>query len=264
MNAGLDFESKILVKQDAADRLREELNRPAWRGELIAVSGVTDCYQPIERRLRITRSLLEVMLEAEQAVGLITKNALVTRDLDLLVPLAERRLVQVNVSLTTLDEQLARRMEPRTATPTARLKAMRALADAGVPVRVMAAPIIPGLNDHELPELLAAAHEAGARSAGTLLLRLPLAVEPIFLAWLEEHYPQKRDRVLGLIRGVRGGELSDSRFGSRMRGEGMYALQIRQTFELFARRLGMDSPLPPVDTRRFRPPRLAGGQLRLF
>ncbi len=184
MNAGLDFETRILVKFDAPQRLRAELAADGWRGEHIAISGVTDCYQPAERKFRLTRGCLEVLLEARQALGIITKNALVCRDLDLLADLAARNLAHVYVSVTTLDAELARRMEPRTATPEARLRAIRALADAGVPVGVMAAPVIPGLNDQELPAILERAREAGARSAGSLLVRLPLAVRPIFEEWL--------------------------------------------------------------------------------
>jgi len=183
-DAGLDFETRIMVKQRAPELLREELAKPAWRGEFIALSGVTDCYQPAERHFRLTRGLLEVMLEARQASGIITKNALVARDIDLLEQLSKLRLAEVNFSLTSLDAELQRTLEPRTSNPQAKLAAMKKLSAAGVPVRVMVAPVIPGLTDHEMPRILEAAAEAGATSAGYTLLRLPLAVRPIFLDWL--------------------------------------------------------------------------------
>lgn len=264
MDAGLDFETKILVKQNAAKLLRAELNHPRWQCEPIAMSGVTDCYQPAEKKFEITRSLLEVMLEARQPVGIITKNALVLRDLDLLIPLAQRNLVQVNLSLTSLDAELLRKMEPRTSSPTARLRAIKELSSASVPVRVMVAPVIPGLTDEAIPSILAAAQSTGAKAAGFVLLRLPYAVNPIFLNWIEAHYPLKRPRVEALIRETRGGELNDPRFGSRMRGEGNYAQQIEQTFRVFARRYGLDRRLPELDCSQFIPPLPANGQQRLF
>ena len=264
LNAGLDFETKILVKHQAAELLRAELGKPAWQGELIALSGVTDCYQPAERELRLTRSLLEIMLEARQCVSIITKNALVVRDLDLLAPLAQLRLAHVNISLTTLDAPLARAMEPRTSAPTARLEAIRQLAAAGVPVRAMLAPIIPGLNDHEVPRLLEAAADAGAGAANYTLLRLPLTVRPVFLAWLEENLPLKKDLVESRIRSTREGELNSSQFRVRMRGRGQYAEQIGRTFRVFAKKHGLDRSLPELDTTQFRPPRPASGQQMLF
>jgi DNA repair photolyase len=264
MNAGLDFETKILVKYNAAELLRQELSHPKWQCESIVMSGVTDCYQPIERTLRITRGCLEVMSACNQPCGIITKNALVARDIDLLASMAARHLVQVNISLTTLDAQLARTLEPRTASPAARLRAMRALSSAGVPVRVMTAPIIPGLNDDELPALLAAARDAGARAAGWTLLRLPWAVRPIFEAWLAEHAPLKKSRVEALIRGTRAGQMNDGKFGSRMRGQGAYAEQISQTFKVFTKKLGLVGPMPQLDTASFKPPTPSTGQLRLF
>lgn len=265
MNAGIDFESKILVKQDAPRLLRRELNRRGWSpDETIAISGVTDCYQPAERKYRITRGLLEVMLEARQPCGLITKNALVLRDLDLLRQLAQRQLVHVFVSITTLDAELARVMEPRTATPEARLRAVCELHGAGVPVGVLMAPIVPGLTDDEIPAVLTAAADAGARSAGWQMLRLPLAVEPIFRDWLARQYPLKRDRVEGLIRSIRDGQLSDSEFGRRMRGSGPYAEQIAATFKVFKKKFGLDRGLPRLDPSQFRPPTDAEGQMSLF
>jgi len=264
MNAGLDFESRILVKHDIAERLRAELAEPNWQGELIVLSGVTDCYQPAERTYKLTRACLEVMLEARQPLGIVTKNALVTRDIDLLAELAKRNLVHVHVSVTTLDETLARTMEPRTATPTARLRAIRELSDAGVPTGVMTAPIIPGLNDQELPALLAAAKEAGAWRASFTLLRLPMAVRPIFEEWVTRNYPEKAERILGLTRETRGGKMNESRFGKRMRGEGNYAEGIARTFEVFRKKHGLDRAFPPFDHSQFAPPRPTTGQMRLF
>ncbi len=264
MNAGLDFESKVLVKYDAADLLRDELNKPSWRCEPIAISGVTDCYQPVERRLKITRLLLEVLSEAWQPAGIITKNSLVARDLDLLAPMAARRLVHVFLSITTLDAELARRLEPRTSSPAARLRTITQLADAGIPVGVMVAPLIPGLNDDQISAVLAAAADAGAASAAYVLLRLPLAVEPIFRDWLAVHVPLQQERIEARLRDTRDGRLSDSRFGRRMRGSGPYAQQIQQAFAVFRRKWGLAEGLPPQDTSQFRPPAPRGGQLRLF
>lgn len=264
MDAGMDFETRILVKRDAAKLLRDELNRPSWRGETIAISGVTDCYQPAERKFQITRQCLEVMHEANQAVGIITKNCLVLRDLDLLTPLAARRLVHVYLSISTLDQELARKLEPRTATPAAKLKAIRQLTAAGVTVGVMVAPIIPGLTDEEIPSILKAAAAAGARTAGKVMLRLPLAVEPIFRDWLARHYPLKQARVEALIRSVRGGELSESQFGQRMTGSGSYAEQIAQTFEVFKKKYALDRGLPAYDHSKFRRVASSTGQMRLF
>lgn len=263
-NAGLDFESRILVKLDAPRLFRDELCRPSWTGEFLAMSGVTDCYQPAERKFRLTRGLLEVALEARQAIGIISKNALVVRDLDLLAPLAAQRLAQVNLSITTLDAELARTLEPRTSTPAAKLKAIRSLADAGVPVRVMVAPIIPGLNDHEIPRVMEAAAAAGARGVGFNLLRLPLAVEPIFIDWLARNVPDKRERVESLIRATRDGKLYRSDFSQRMRGSGEYAEQIEQTVQVFRRKFGLDQPMPEFDLTKFRPPTASGGQKTLF
>jgi DNA repair photolyase len=264
MNAGIDFESKVLVKHDAVQLLRKELNRKSWQCEPIMISGVTDCYQPVEREFRLTRGILEVLLEAHQPVCLITKNALVTRDIDLLSALAAKKLVGVALSITTLDAELARTLEPRTATPQARLRAIRELSSASVPVRAMLAPIIPGLTDNEVPALMAAAKEAGARGVGYTMLRLPLAVAPIFQAWLHEHRPEAADRIESLIRDMRGGKLNDANFGSRMRGRGAYAEGIAHTFEVFAKKLELDTPWEELDCSQFRPPELSRGQIRLF
>ncbi len=264
MNAGLDFESKILVKFDAASLLRNELSYSAWQGEAIALSGVTDCYQPAEREFRITRSLLEVMVEAQQATTITTKNALVVRDLDLLAPMAAMGLATVNISIATLDSDLARVLEPRTSTPDARLRAVRGLSEAGVPACVLVAPIIPGLTDHQIANVLQAAADAGAVSAGCELLRLPQNVAPVFLDWLDTHRPQARAKVESLIRTTRDGRLNDTTFGERMIGSGAYAEGIRNAFVAFARKYGLDEPAPGLDTSRFRPPRNKTGQMRLF
>lgn len=266
LDAGLDFESRILVKHGAAELLRRELNRPRWSGaEPIMFSGVTDCYQPIERKLRITRGCLEVLAEAHQAVGIVTKNALVTRDLDLLAPMAEQNLVRVFLSVTSLDAELCRRLEPRTSSPQAKLAAIAKLREAGVPVGAMIAPVIPGLNDSHIAATLEAVAAAGADVARYTLLRLPLAVAPIFQAWLERHAPEAKERVLARVRDARGGKLNDSQFGRRMSGRGPYAEQIAQSFEVFRRRSGLSDASTPLDCSRFRRPALPGDrQRRLF
>ena len=260
LSAGLDFETRIFAKRNAPELLRRELCRPSWEPEVIALSGITDPYQPIERSLRITRGCLEVLAKARHPVGLITKSALVTRDLDVLQELARHRCVSVTLSLTTLDPELARRFEPRAAQPAARLRAVRALADAGVPVGVNLAPIVPGLNDHEIPALLEAAADSGAGHASYLLVRLPHGVKELFADWLDAHYPERRAKVLNRIRGVRGGRLNDPRFGSRMRGTGLFAEQIRQVFLLSRKRAGLAASGPELAADRFRRP----GQLALF
>ncbi len=264
LNAGLDFETKIFVKMSAPELFRDFLASESWNPEAIAMSGVSDCYQPGERRFRLTRGCLEVAVEAQQPMSIITKNALVLRDLDLLRDLAAGDLVHVYLSVTTLDNGLARSMEPRTSTPTARLRAVRVLADAGIPVGVSIAPIIPGLNESEIPAILAAAKAAGAGTAGYIMLRLPLTVAPVFHEWLERTLPDQVQRIEGRIRSVRGGRLNDSAFGCRMRGTGTMAEQIRQLFHLFAKRYGLDGQLPAYDCTRFRPPKTKSGQLRWF
>lgn len=264
LNAGLDFETKIFVKEQAPELLREFLCRPGWQPEGIALSGVTDCYQPAERHFQITRRCLEVALEARQPISLISKNALMLRDLDILRELAAMSLVHVNFSITSLDAELARGMEPRTSAPQARLRAVRELAAAGVPVRILIAPVIPGLNDSEIPAILAAAKDAGAMGAGTIMLRLPWTVAPVFLEWLARTHPDKKDRVEGRIRAMRGGKLNDPRFEQRMCGSGEIAAQTRAMFKLFAARYGLDGELPPYDCSRFRPPRSRTGQAWLF
>ena len=264
MSAGLDFETKILVKYDAARLLRRELAKPSWGGETIAMSGVTDCYQPCERGLKITRSLLEVMLEARQSTTIVTKNAMVLRDIDLLSEMARQCLVRVALSITSLDASLVSVLEPRTSTPQARLRAVAALRAAGVPTSVLVSPVIPGLTDHAMAGVLAASRQAGAMSAAHTLLRLPQAVGPLFLEWLDIHRPAARQRVEALIRSTRGGQLDDARFGCRMVGDAVYAEGIAASFRLFARKHGLDRPLPPLDTTRFQPPCAPNGQMQLF
>jgi DNA repair photolyase len=263
-DAGLDFETKIVVKENAPGLFRDWLARPRYAPEPIMFSGVTDCYQPCERDYRVTRGCLEVALEARQPISLITKNALVLRDLDLLAEMASLNLLHAAVSVTTLDADLARVMEPRTSAPEARLRAIRELAAAGIPTRVMVAPVIPGLNDSEVPAVLEAARDAGAHAAGHVLLRLPLTVEPVFLEWVDRCRPDMRAKLEGRLRAARGGRLNDPRFGARMRGEGPMAEQIHTLVRLFKKRLGLDRTLPDYDTSRFRPPRPTSGQLWLF
>jgi DNA repair photolyase len=253
-SAGLDFEMKILVKEKAPQLFREFLCQDSWNPEVIVMSGVTDCYQPAERQYRLTRGCLEVAIEAQQPMSIITKNALVVRDLDLMQRLASANLIHINVSITTLDADLARTMEPRTSTPAARLRAVKELSAAGVPVRVIVAPIIPGLNDSEIPMILKAAQEAGARGAAYVLLRLPLTVAPVFMEWLERTQPLRANRVKERIRATRGGKINDPNFGSRMSGQGEIADQISALFRLFARRFGLNESLPAYDCTRFRPP----------
>jgi DNA repair photolyase len=263
-SAGLDFESKIMVKEAAPELLRKELCSAKWKPTMLAMSGVTDCYQPAERHFQLTRKCLEVLAEFRNPVSIITKNHLVTRDIDLLSELASFHAAVVILSVTTLDPELGRRMEPRTSAPRRRLDAIEALARAGIPVGVMVAPVIPGLTDHEMPGILKAAAAAGARFAGVVPVRLPLAVAPLFSAWLERHYPDRKDKVLNRIRSLRGGKLNDSNFGSRMKGEGVFAKQISTMFELAKRKAGLDKPFPALSTKHFRRPARPNGQLPLF
>jgi len=262
LSAGLDFERTLFAKPDAPELLAAELARPSWVPEILALSGITDPYQPVERRLRITRGCLEVLAAHRQPLGVITKNALVTRDLDPLAELAHYGAIRASLSITTLDEDLRRRLEPRTSTAEARLGAIRALADAGVPVGVVVAPVIPGLNDHEIQAILAAAAEHGAQGAAWTLVRLPGAVEAIFVDWLRAQAPLRAERVLARLREARGGKLDDARFGFRMRGEGTYVEQLRRVFEVQRRRVGLERAWPPLATEHFRVPgRASQGRL---
>ncbi len=254
MSAGLDFESKIMVKHDAPGLLGRELSSPRWVPQTLGISGVTDCYQPVERKLRLTRRCLEVLAEFRNPVAMVTKNALVARDADVLGDLARHEAAAVYVSVTTLDADLARVMEPRTSPPFRRLQTIRTLADAGVPVGVMVAPIVPGLNDHEIPAILGAAAQAGARTASYVLIRLPLAVAPIFEGWLTEHAPERKEKVLGRIRAMREGRLNNAAFGERMRGQGPIAEMIRQMFRVGMQRAGLAKEGPRLSTAAFRRP----------
>ncbi len=262
-SAGLDFESVILVKMDAPTLLRDALMSKRWQPELIAMCGVTDPYQPVERRLQLTRGCLEVLAEFRNPVAIITKNHLVTRDIDVFVELAAHNAVAVNISVTTLDEKLQRIMEPRTSIPTRRLEAIRKLSAAGIPVGVMVAPVIPGLTDHEMPRILEAAAEASARSAAMVTLRLPHGVSDLFTDWLERHFPDRKEKVLNRVRSMRGGRLYDSKFGKRMSGEGIWADQIRSVFQTARKRLGLDRPRFALSVESFRRPS-PGGQLDLL
>jgi DNA repair photolyase len=262
LSAGLDFETMIFVKEDAPALLERELAKPSWEPQIVAMSGVTDVYQPVERRLKITRRCLEVFADCRNPVGLITKNSLVERDVDVLSELARHGAASVMFSITTLDAELARRMEPRAATPQRRLEAMRTLAKAGVPVGVMAAPMIPGLNDHEMPKILEAAAGAGAESAGYSLLSLPYAVKDVFLDWLERNYPERRDKVVSQVRSLRGGNLNDPRIAARHRGEGVFADHLEALFRISRRRCGLDRARRPLSAESFRRP--LGPQLRLL
>jgi DNA repair photolyase len=263
-SAGLDFETRIMVKPRAAELLREELASPRWKPTLLAMSGVTDCYQPIEKTLRVTRACLEVLAECRNPVGVITKNHLVTRDIDLLSELAKFDAARVFVSVTTLDEKLTAKMEPRTSVPKRRLAAIEALAKAGIAVGVLMAPIVPGLTDHEIPSVLKAAAEAGAHTAGYTALRLPGAVAPLFEQWLEQHFPDRKEKVLNRVRSMRGGKLNDPNFGSRMSGQGIWAEQIKTVFELAKRKAGLDRPLPRASVEAFRRPVGKSGQVALW
>ncbi len=260
-SAGLDFETKIMVKENAPELLRRELASPRWKPQMLAMSGVTDCYQPIERRLQLTRKCLAVLAEFRNPVTIITKNHLVTRDIDLLRELATFQAALVHLSVNSLDSLLARKLEPRAASPKMRLAAIEALAEAGIPVGVLVAPVVPGLNDHEIPAVLAAAKSAGAGWAGTEILRLPLTVAPIFQQWLEENFPEKKEKVLNRIRAIRGGKLNDARFGSRMRGEGIFAEQISQMFHVARRKAGIAECWPELSCAAFRRPE--GAQMKL-
>jgi DNA repair photolyase len=263
-NAGIDFETRIMVKPDAPELLRKTFLAPRWQPEVVSLSGNTDCYQPVERSLGITRRCLEVFAEFRNPVGVITKSALVARDADLLAELARHGAAHVFCSVTTLDADLAAVLEPRTARPHRRLDAVATLAAAGVPVAVMIGPVIPGLNDEEIPRILDAARKAGAHGASWVMLRLAPPLDQLFERWLDEHFPAKKSRVLNRIRDVRGGRLSDSTWFQRQRGRGEYADQIAQLFEAAARKHGLDRSLPALRADAFRRPAQAGDQLRLL
>lgn len=261
-SSGLDFESKIMVKYDAASILRKELRAEKWEPQVIAMSGVTDIYQPIERKLKITRECLKVMAEFRNPVGLITKNHLVTRDIDILKKLSKYDCVSVTISITSLDNELTGVMEPRTSRATRRFEAIRKLSKAGIPVGVNVAPIIPGMTDHEVADILEMAKEAGAEFAGYSIVRLPHNVKTLFAEWLEQHYPERKDKVLNKILDIRGGKLNNSKWGERMKGKGSYASQIRDLFYVQVKRLGLNKRNLDLSTDHFM--RDTGEQLQLF
>ena len=265
LSAGLDFETKLFYKTDAAMHLREELNRRGYQPSPINLGANTDPYQPLERKLGVTRSILEVLAESHHPVTIVTKGSLVVRDIDLLSRLAVEQLVKVFVSVTTLDDELKRRMEPRAASPKARLAVISRLAAAGVPTGVMFAPVVPAINDHELEAVLDASAAAGATTAGYVLLRLPGEVKDLFYEWLETHYPDRAQRVRNRIHELRGGRDNDSRFGHRMRGQGPWAALLKRRFEASCRRNGLGSGrTAPLTTERFRPPNRSPDQMELW
>jgi DNA repair photolyase len=257
-SAGLDFETRILVKEDAPELLREELMSPKWKPQTIAISGVTDPYQPIERKLQITRRILGVLAEFRNPVGIITKNHLVTRDIDHLGELASFEAASVAVSITTLDATLQRTMEPRASTPELRLRAIEELTKAGIPTTVMVAPVIPAITDHEIPQILTAAANAGATSAGFVVLRLPWAVAPLFEQWLEERFPDRKEKVLNRVRDLRGGKLYDPQWSLRQRGSGAFADQIEAMFDVTCRRLHLNEKHYGLSAAAFRRPTAQG------
>ncbi len=261
-SSGLDFETKIMVKEDAPELLRKELSNPKWQPQVLAMSGVTDCYQPAEKKRQLTRRCLEVLLEFRNPVVIVTKNYLVTRDIDIFRELARYQCVGVTISLTTLDPKLCSLMEPRASSPARRLAAVRALAEAGIPVGYLQAPMIPGLTDSEAPAIARAAAEAGATFAGYVALRLPFAVKSLFEQWLEQHFPERKEKVLNRIRSMRGGKLNDPNFKSRRRGEGIFAQQMAELFQLACKKAGINKRWPELTTNNFRRP--GTSQLSLF
>jgi DNA repair photolyase len=264
LSPGLDFESKLFFKPEAARLLERELSNPRYVPEVIHIGGNTDPYQPQERRLRITRQVIEVLSRFNHPFSVISKSGLILRDLDLIAPMAARNLVRVAISITTLDRKLARSMEPRAATPEKRLAAVRRLSDAGVPTVVMFAPCIPGLNDHEMEAVLERSAAAGARGAGYVALRLPMEIADLFQEWLATDHPDRASRVMSLVRQIRGGKTYDSQWGKRMKGEGPIAALMSRRFAAAKRRYGMGERLPPLDLGAFRVPPKAGDQIDLF
>jgi DNA repair photolyase len=261
MSAGLDFESKIFVKEEAPELLRKKFMSKSWKPDIIMMSGNTDCYQPAERKFQITRRALQVLNEFGNPVGIITKNNLITRDLDIISEMAKKNLVSVTISITSLNVELARTLEPRTSSPAGRLEAVKSLSAAGVPVNVNIAPAIPGLNDHEIPAILKAVSEAGARSAALVAVRLPHSVKDIFSDWLATHRPDAQTKILNLIRSMRGGDLYNSKWGERMKGSGVYAENMQRIFKIFSEKYGLNKDYPDLSTDHFKRPQ---NQLSLF
>jgi DNA repair photolyase len=264
LSPGLDFETRIVAKVNAAERLRQALAAPGYSPAQLNIGSVTDAYQPAERRLRITRSVIEVLAEARHPFSVITKSSLVERDLDLIAPMAAQRLAAVYLSITTLDPALARSMEPRAAAPHRRLRTIEALARAGVPVGVSVSPVIPFLNEPELERILRAARDAGASSAFSIVLRLPWEVNPLFQQWLQQHVPERAARIMARVREMRGGKDYDSRYGTRMTGQGVWAQLLRQRFEKACARLRLNRQRCDLDLTGFRPPPVQRGQGQLF
>lgn len=263
MSAGLDFESKIVVKYDAQKLLRKELSNPSWKPQTLVMSGVTDPYQPIEKKLKITRGCIEVLAESHHPLVIITKNYLVTRDIDLLARLAEIQAVRVVLSITSLDPTTTHTMEPRTSRPNKRLQAVRELSEAGIHVQVNIAPVIPGLTDEEIVPIMEASAEAGAKSVSLVNLRLPYGVKDLFVKWLEDHHPNRKEKVLKKIRSLKNGKLNRSEFGERFRVEGAYGDQMRQLLQIHANRLGLNQNREPLNTGAFRRPDTHQLRLRL-
>ena len=264
LSPGLDFETKLFAKTDAAQALERELAEPGYEVSTIAIGTNTDPYQPIERRYRIMRRILEVLSATNHPVGIVTKSALVLRDLDILTSMAKRGLVKVALSVTTLDRRLARAMEPRASTPDKRIETLQRLVDAGVPASVMVAPVIPGLTDMEMERILECASTVGIKNAGYVLLRLPLEIGDLFTEWLQANCPDRAKRVLSLMRSMRGGKLYDAKWGKRMVGDGPYAWMIGRRFEMAAERLGMNESSVELRTDLFTPPSRPGQQLKLL
>jgi DNA repair photolyase len=265
LSPGIDFESQIFAKEDAAERLEEELSKPGYVARQIALGVNTDCYQPAEKKLRITRRILEVLDAYNHPVTIVTKSQLIARDMDILARMARKGLVSVFISVTTLSRPLARRMEPRAATPPRRLETIKALSDMGIDTGVLVAPVIPGLTDDELENILEAAASAGAQRAGYVLLRMPHEIKQLFREWLEENYPDRAKKIIGLVQSMRGGKDYDSTFGLRMRGSGPYAELIRSRFHMTCKRLGLVARSNDLGGRKFAPPaRPNDGQLSLF
>lgn len=267
-NAGIDFESRIVVKRNAPELFRKWLGRPKWQSavEPIMLSGVTDCYQPCEKQFELTRKCLEVALDARQPIRITTKNSLIRRDLDLLGAMARRNLICVTLSVDSLDQSLIRVMEPRSSSPESRVETIRLLAEVGVPVKVLVAPIIPGINDEEIPTILSRVASAGAKYAGFVVLRLPLTVEPVFLDWLQEHFPDRYEKVVGRVKSISGGDqMYDSTPGRRMKGQGIWAEQIANLFRVYCAQHGLESGIPNLNSGDFRGPGTSQGhQQSLF
>jgi DNA repair photolyase len=270
LSPGIDFETKLFAKTNAAELLRAELAKPGYKPSAIALGANTDCYQPIERNYRITRQILEILADCDHPATIVTKSALVERDLDLLQPMASKNLVKVFVSIGTLDRELARKLEPRAASPQRRLDVLRALKKHGIPCGVMVAALIPSLNDKTLEDVLEAAAAAGAAEAAYVILRLPNELKTLFKDWLGRHYPVRAGHVMSVVRDLRGGKENDPRFGARMSGTGLYAELVRRRFDIACRRFSLNGKgeggrrLPELDCGRFRPPAPPSGQLRLF